>query len=154
MVGNLGATDVRGPDRQPKSRLLFAAGTDGELYTVNRHTGAATRIGLFGHPRASMGDLAFIGKHLYATVFRPPNTKTLLARVNIHTGKATVIGRTGFSATSMASSPPSGTCSARRSTAPSSPSPPRPATATTCPTPHSPSADSRPSPLPRPPSGS
>ncbi len=97
-VGNLGAADANALATRPKNRALYAAGTAGELYKVNRHTGVAATVGTFGHSLGSMGDLAFIGKHLYAAVLRSTGTKTLLARINVRTGKATVIGSTGFSA--------------------------------------------------------
>ena len=66
----VGATgkSVNGLAFGPDHRLYASGG--GSLYTIDLATGAATRVGHFGHGFSSSGDLAFIGKRLYATLVR------------------------------------------------------------------------------------
>lgn len=96
VVGAMGPTTANALTVRPSNRTLLGADQFGDLFTIDRTTGAATLIGGFGHQLGSSGDLAFIGKHLFATVNKLGRTATLLARVNVRTGQATVIGKTGF----------------------------------------------------------
>ena len=95
-IGSLGVRSANALATRPATHVLYGAGRDGTLFTINARTGRAAVIGRFGRGLASAGDLTFAGGRLYATVDRPGSTRSLLARVNIRTGAATVIGPTGY----------------------------------------------------------
>lgn len=96
MVGSLGVVNANALTARPHSNVLFGANDQGQLFRINRHTGATKVIGRFGHGLGSGGDLVFLGTRLYAAVVRQGTTTSLLARIGVRTGHATVVGAMGF----------------------------------------------------------
>lgn len=96
IVGPLGLSDANALTVRKSTKVLYGAGDNGSFFKVNHKTGAAKLIGSLGSGWGSSGDLAFIGKKLYASVHPLGSTASSLAKVNLRTGKAKIIGSIGF----------------------------------------------------------
>ena len=95
-IGALGLSSANALATQPKTHILYGADQQGDLFKINARTGKVKIVGVFGHGLGSLGDLTFAGGRLYASVYKPGSTRSLLARVNIRTGAAKIIGRIGY----------------------------------------------------------
>lgn len=87
-VGLLGGESLNALAFDEDDALWATGGSS--LYRVNLLTGRATRVGSFGGVGSSDGDLAFVGKTLYATLSGVGGTH--LATLDPKTGRATSVG--------------------------------------------------------------
>jgi len=93
-VGNMGTSSINALAVHPNG-TLYGVETDGELYQINRDTGAGTRVGSLGY--ASSGDLTFTAEGtLYATVKVSGYSSDVLVRMSLSEAKSTIVGATKF----------------------------------------------------------
>lgn len=95
-VGGLGVSDANALTVRPRTNVLYGAGDTGTFFKVDHKTGDTKTIGSLGGGYGTSGDLAFIGKKLYAAVHPSGSTESFLAKVSLKTGKAKIVGSTGF----------------------------------------------------------
>jgi hypothetical protein len=91
IIGNTGYSGLNALGAAPNGTLWSADSSTGDVVTLNKTTGAATKIGNFGNGYVSAGDLVFSpdGKTLYAEITTSAFSTFWIATVNTSTGVAT-----------------------------------------------------------------